>query len=366
MTPLEQYLAMLAYLRHSKQEPRHFATAEHVPVKYRAPMFGLTTVDDNSWLIGDRAVLTRSGQPWPDHEPGLISTWNASDGAHYAILEASVPPPASRPWAPGDAPALAHIAVGDPGGSISASAGDDAHLAEVTTKCVYHIGDAFIKMHHTVHCDSADEHVAIDELRRRLPDRTFALPAVLYHARYDDRYFLVTSQVPGEQAEQLWWGLDDADKDHYAELTAQACMEVATLTSSDLGVGIDGSAPESGRFRQSLTRRDKPDMLANCRTLNLDVEAPFCLFQEDMGPTNVIIDPHSRTVGIVDWQAADYVPREWIGISFARALSMLHDPPVPEGYQPKDYARRVWEALQRRGFGDDGSAWLSWKRVDRQ
>lgn len=360
MTPLEQYLRTLDLLRFLKQEPRHFHTAHHVPVKQRAPIFGLTTIDDDSWLIGDRVVLARSGQPWPSHTPGLISTWTSSNGAHYAISDVSVPPPTSRPWAPGDSPVLVHLAAG---ADTSISTGDDAHLAEVTSKCVYSIGDAFIKMHHTIHCDSADEHVTINELRRRLPNRTFALPAVLYQARYDDRYFLVTSKVPGETAARLWWGLDDAVKNDYAELIAQACIEVATLTSNDLGTGVDGSALENGRLRQSLTRKDMPDMLANCRMLSLDVESPFCLFHEDLGPTNVIIDHQSRAIGIIDWQAAAYVPREWIGMSFARAMAMVQDPPIPEGYQSNDYAKRVWEALRRHGFGDDGSAWLSWKRT---
>lgn len=364
MTPLEQYLSTLKYLRYLKQEPRHFTTAVHVPVKYRAPMFGLTTIDDNSWLIGDRVVIARSRQPWSDHTPGLISTWSASDQFHYAISDAPVPPPTSNPWAPGDSPILVHLAAGDAGGSVSISNGDDAHLAEVTTKCVYYIGDAFIKLHHTIHCDSTDEHVTINDLRKRLSDRTFALPKVLYHARYDDRYFLVTSKVPGETAERLWWDFDDTAKNHYAELIAQACIEVATLTSNKLGTGIDGSAPENGRFRQSLTRKDKPDLLANCRMLNFDVKAPFCMFQGDMGPTNVIIEAHKRTIGIIDWQAAAYVPKEWIGMNFACAMAMVQDPPIPDGYQSNDYARRVWKALQQRGFSDDGSAWLSWKKGD--
>lgn len=55
MTPLEQYQDTLNTLRILNKEPRHFYTAEHVPMKNRAPMFGLTTVDNNSWLVGKRA-----------------------------------------------------------------------------------------------------------------------------------------------------------------------------------------------------------------------------------------------------------------------------------------------------------------------
>lgn len=73
MTPLEQYLRTLDLLRFLKQEPRHFNIADYIPVKQRAPMFGLTTIDNNSWLIGDRIILARSGQPWPRHTPGFIS-----------------------------------------------------------------------------------------------------------------------------------------------------------------------------------------------------------------------------------------------------------------------------------------------------
>ncbi|TPX11950.1 uncharacterized protein E0L32_007448 [Thyridium curvatum] len=361
MTPLEQYLNILEVLRIHSKEPKHFHTAEHVPMKNRAPMFGLTTVNDNSWLVGDRALLSRRDQPWSTHTPGLISTWTGSDRAHYAILEAPVPPPPSRPWKPEDDPILVHIAAG---GGTATEPGADESPAE-TTKCVYSIGDVFIKIHHTVYCDSTDEDVTITELHKLLPNRTFALPVVRYHARYDDRYFLVTSRVFGQTAERLWWGLDDMVKDRYATLIAKACVEVSTLTSSKLGSGIDGTTAPNGRFSESLRRKDMPNILANCKTLNLDVEPPFRFFHGDLGPANVLIDTHNESIGIIDWQAAEYVPREWIGISFARALAMVQDPPIPDTYQPNDYAQRVWKALQRDGFCDDGTTWLSWKRIDR-
>lgn len=327
-------------------------------------MYGLMTIDDDSWLIGDRIVLARSqsGQPWPDDARGLISTWHASDGFHYAILETSNPPPASRPWVPTDSPVLVHIAGGNGARSGPILAGHDAQLANVTAKCVYYVVDAFIKIHHTLHCDSTDEHLTINELHQRLPNRTFALPRVLYHACYDNRYFLVTSKVRGETTERLWWDFDDATKNCYAELVAQACIEVAAITSTNLGTGVDGTAPEKGHSRQSLTREDGPDMLANCQKLNLDVKGPFHLFHEDKGPTNIIIEPHSRTIGIIDLQAAAFVPKQWIGTNFANAMNMVQEP--PEGNQANDYAKRVWKALQRRGFGDDGGAWLKLKEVD--
>lgn len=118
-------------------------------------------------------------------------------------------------------------------------------------------------MHHTIHCDSADENVTTKELSKHLLNRTFALPAVLYHARYDNRYFLVTSKVPGETAEQLWWDFDDAMKDRYADPIAHACVEVATLAPSKLDTGIDGTAAKRGRFGEALTRKDMPNIFAN-------------------------------------------------------------------------------------------------------
>ncbi|KAI1309300.1 hypothetical protein F5Y03DRAFT_77545 [Xylaria venustula] len=365
MTPLEQYHRVLDVLRVLENEPRHFHTAEHVPMKSRAPMFGLTTINSNSWLIGDRAVLTRRfGEPWPSDTLKLISTWTASDGGHYAIADAPATPPPSRPWKPGDGPTLIHLAGG--GGTIIDACDDDAGIAQLTTKCVYSIGDVCIKMHHTIHCDSTDEHVTIKEISENLPNRTFALPAVLYHACYDSRYFLVTSKVPGETAAQLWWDIDDAMKDRYADLIAQACVEIATLTSSKLGTGIDGTVAKNDRFGEALTRKDMPNILANCETVNLSVQPPFCFFHGDLGPTNVLIDRRKGTIGIIDWQAAEFVPREWIGVNFARAVAMVQDPPIPENYLSNDYAQRVWEALRRREFDNDGSVWLSWKRTDWQ
>ncbi|KAI0110315.1 hypothetical protein GGR51DRAFT_86218 [Nemania sp. FL0031] len=360
MTPLEQYHSTLNTLRVLKNEPKHFHTVEHVPMKSRAPMFGLTTINNDSWLIGDRAILSRRfSKPWPTDTLNLISTWTASDGGYYAITDAPVIPP-SRPWKPGDGPALIHLA-----GGVGATI-DDSGVAALTAKCVYSIGDVCIKMHHTIHCDSADEHITIEELSKHfpLPNRTFALPTVLYHARYDDRYFLITSKVPGETAAQLWWDFNNTTKDRYANLIAEACIKVATLTSNNLGTGIDGTI--SNRFGKLLTRKDMPNILANCDAVNISIQPPFCFFHDDIGPTNVVIDRQKGTVRIIDWQGALFVPREWIGINFARGLAMVQDPPIPENYQSNDYAQRVWRALQRRGFSNDGSVWLEWKSVDWQ
>ncbi|KAI1120017.1 hypothetical protein F5Y10DRAFT_290449 [Nemania abortiva] len=365
MKPLEQYASVLDMMRKFRELPRHFHTTDHVPMKSRAPMFGLTIIDDNSWLIGDRAILTRRfGQPWASDTPGLINTWVASDGGHYAIVDAPEIPPPSRPWKPDDAPILMHLTSS---GGIKLEAGHaDNDVAEVLNKCVYSIGDVCIKMHHTIHCDSSDEHVTIKELSKRLPNRSFALPTVLYHARYDNRYFLVTTKVPGETAAQLWWDFDDAMKDHYADLVAEASIEIATLTSSELGAGIDGTVAENGRILESLTRKDMPDILANRETVGLSVQPPFCFCHADLGPTNILIEGQKGTISIIDWQAAQYVPREWIGIEFAQGLAMVQDPPIPEGYSRGDYAHRVWRALQRRGFKNDGKIWWSWKKVDYQ
>ncbi|KAI0513288.1 hypothetical protein F5B22DRAFT_611974 [Xylaria bambusicola] len=365
MKPSEQYLRVLDVLRLLKKEPRHFHTAYHVPMKSRAPMFGLTTIGNNFWLIGDHITLARRyGEPWPSDTLGLINTWTASDGHHYAILDVPVMPPRSRPWTPDDAPTLVHLAAG--GGTTIDAEDNDNEIAEITTKCVYSIGDVYIKMHHTIHCDSVDEHVTIKELSKLLPTRKFTLPTVLYHARYDNRYFLITSKVPGETAAQLWWDFDDAMKDRYADLIAEACVEVAILTSSKLGTGIDGTGLRNGRLAEALTRKNMPNILANCKTVNIDPQRPFCFFHGDMGPTNVLIDRQKGTISIIDWQAAEYVPREWIGINFSSALAMVQDLPIPENYSSTDYATRVWRALQDRGFGNDGSIWLRWKRIDWQ
>lgn len=146
MKPLEQCLRLPNNMRIVNKDPRHFNTTGHIPMKYRTPMFGLTTIDDNSWLMGDRAVLTRpSCQPWSSDTSGLIDTWTASDGAHYALLDAPVPPPSSRTWKPDDAPTIFHHA-----GAREIEDGDDAGIQSVRSKCAYYIGDVLIKMRHTI------------------------------------------------------------------------------------------------------------------------------------------------------------------------------------------------------------------------
>lgn len=84
-----------------------------------------------------------------------------------------------------------------------------------------------------------------------------------------------------------------------------------------------------------------PNILANCKTLYLNIESPFCFFHRDLGPINVLMDTQKEIIGIVDWQAAKYVPREWISINFARTLAIVQDLPIPDTYQSNDYAQHI-------------------------
>ncbi|CAI7586955.1 unnamed protein product [Penicillium palitans] len=55
-------------------------------------------------------------------------------------------------------------------------------------------------------------------------------------------------------------------------------------------------------------------LLKNCTEMSMDVST-LVFYHCDLGPTNLLVDASTGSLGIIDWELAGYVPIEWGWIS---------------------------------------------------
>ncbi|KAK4463651.1 hypothetical protein QBC42DRAFT_285282 [Cladorrhinum samala] len=145
---------------------------------------------ERSWLIGRKVILTRQSVPAPDH---LNPSWSDGEGGFFVVKDAPTP---LHPTTPHPAESLIIPRVH--------AAGDCA--------AVWRAGEAFIKAHNFKVAGTTREHVPLQYVHGKKPVG-FEVPRVLYHAEIDDRYFLITSRVPGVTLMEAWPSLDETLRD---------------------------------------------------------------------------------------------------------------------------------------------------------
>ena len=305
-----------------------------MPAKARPVNESIQEINDDSWIIGDRILLSRRWSSPSD------SAWSDSEGSFYVISEASNPLPPSRPLS-----ATTHIKKVYDAGEASA---------------VWNIGGAFFKVK-LLDPDATREHVTLDYLHSKRP-LSFATPDVYYHAEYDNRYYIVLSGLTGYTLTEAWPKLDEAMKQHYVARVANVCKELAVWQANHVS-GVDGRHLSETH----LSRRGQPEdcspqnLLANCQHLGMDCST-FVLYHCDLGPGNIIVNLADWSIGIIDWEMAGFVPREWIRTKFRVSGGM--DLPGSDQELRVDWRRRIQKRLGEEGFADVAERWIVWWRND--
>ncbi|TAQ89767.1 hypothetical protein B7494_g1915 [Chlorociboria aeruginascens] len=303
-----------------------------MPIKARPVNESIQEINDNSWVIGDRILLSRQRSPLSGF------TWSDGRGSFYVISEAPYPLPLSRPLS-----ATAPIEKVYDAGGISA---------------VWSIGDAFCKVK-IVDPDSTREHVTLNYLYSKRP-LSFATPDVYYYTEYDDRYYIVLSGLTGHTLTKAWPNMDEEIKQYYVSRVANICKELA-VWQADYISGVDGRHLSE----TYLTRLGQPEdcspqnLLTNCKDLGMDCSI-FVLYHCDLGPGNIIVNLADRSIGIIDWETAGFVPREWIRTKFRVSSGM--DLPSNDQKSRVDWRRRVQRRLEEEGFPDIADRWMVWWR----
>jgi hypothetical protein len=100
-------------------------------------------------------------------------------------------------------------------------------------------------------------------------------------------------------------------------------------------------------------------LLENCAEMFMDVST-LVFYHCDLGPTNILVDVGTGSLGIIDWEIAVYFPVEWVRTKFRLSAGMNLS--FGDEDSRGDWRRRVAKRLGKMGYRDVVDAW--WKFQD--
>ncbi|KAF9768340.1 hypothetical protein IL306_014374 [Fusarium sp. DS 682] len=296
------------------------------PMADRPVRESIREIDDNSWLIGNKILLSRASLS--------ECTWGDGNDGGYSISVAPLPLPESRPLSDTSDIKLVYDARG--------------------ASAVFSIGDAFCKVRILDVPDVTREHVTLAWLHQRT--WTFAIPDVFHHAEYDGRYYIVLSRIPGETIDSLWAALDESMRQHYAERIVDICRELAVPSDGSNISGVDGGALSERYLCGRKVDCSPQNLRKTCLGLGMDCST-LVFYHCDLGPSNILVDPANGSIGIIDWETAGFVPIEWIRTKFRTSSGMN----LSTGDE-LDWRRRVMLRMGELGFTDVVKQFMAWSK----
>lgn len=288
---------------------------------------------DNSWVLGGRILLWR--QPSP---PSSGTFWSDGTGSFYTITDAPQPPPESWPL-----PATSHIKKVYDAGDVSAD---------------WMMGEAFFKVKILDERipRATREHVTLNHLRNR--SLSFTIPEVHHHAEFNGRYYIFMSKIHGETLGQAWARMGEEAKQDCASQVVSICKELAAWQADSIS-GVDGEHLSDLFLTPLGTQKNcsPGNFLRNCLELGMDCST-FMFYHCDLGPENIIVKATGEIVGIIDWETAGFVPKEWIRtkVCFSSGLDL----PGDDIKERTDWKRRLQSQLETEGFPNVVDRWLAW------
>jgi hypothetical protein len=225
---------------------------------------------------------------------------------------------------------------------------------------VWRVGEAICKARKHPDPNMTWEHVTLDYLHNRFPlgELSFAVPNVIHHVRSKDRYFIIQSRMPGTTLSEAWPSMDESTKEYYVSRVAGICTELSTWTGDGIH-GVDGRnlsdlylTPLHGV--EDMSPRNLVD---NCVDIGMDCSS-FVFYHCDLGPGNIIVDPGQRSLAVVDWEMAGFVPREWIRtkVCVSSGLDLRGD----DDDSRQEWRRRLQRRLGQDGFLELAGEWMAW------
>ncbi|KAK4141629.1 uncharacterized protein C8A04DRAFT_38906 [Dichotomopilus funicola] len=252
--------------------------------------------------------------------------WSDSHGGHFALFPAPEPLPDSKPLREEDSSPISRVHAVD------------------NQAAVWRPGEAFIKAHHMDYPDVTREYVTLQFLKDRQPPCGFDFPDVLYHFETGSRYFLVVSRVPGQILEEAWRNMDETLRQHYVAKVPDVCDCLATWRGDIIG-GVDGhQLLERYLVKGSNSKMVDDDalslqqLLKNCTEMAMDVST-LVFYHCDLGPTNLLVNVSTGSLGIIDWELVGYVPVDWVRTKFRLSVGMDFNHGM--GDSKRDWRRRV-------------------------
>ncbi|KAK3634400.1 hypothetical protein LTR56_015279 [Elasticomyces elasticus] len=306
-----------------------FGTDQRAMEHPKNPLLALMKqISDRSWLFAGRLVISETDTPADEH------SWSNGKGVYYTIADAPHALPVTQ-----DLPADGEVQLVYDAGGVSA---------------VWALGNAYCKIK-TLEPHTTREHVTLEYLQTRGP-LTFAIPRVIYQREFDGLYCIVLSKVEGVILDEAWDEMDERMKQQCVSQVVNICGELATWHGERVS-GVDGNYLSELYLSGKDTALDPDSLLKVCRIVGMDCSRlVFC--HCDMGPGNIIVNMREGVVGIVDWETAGFVPKEWIRTKF-RVSSGLNFAGDDQDYAV-DWRVRVQRQLGEEGYKEVADEWMEW------
>jgi len=300
----------------------------------------IETVDEQTWLIGGRLLLSRTSNQTPK-EHGVIP--GDTDDHSYSLRELDGSPPHAQA-----SPSQPFPLVYDVG---------DAHAA-------WKIGKAYLKIVKSESPHVAREHSILHAMHQLEISFDLSLPRVLYRGEWDDRYYLITSEVSGQTLDRAWPQIDEPARTKCVKQVTEFCIKLSSFEGSRIECLGGGHLPEYYLTKSQEHTHDSfsPEtLLENCKNAGMDCST-LHLYHCDLGPGNIIVDLERDTMGIIDFEDVGYVPKAWIRTKFR--VSAGHDfNDIPWGDEARhEWRVRVQRALGEEGFPDAAESYMEWRR----
>lgn len=304
-------------------------------------------INSDAWIIGGKILLSRT-HALPNDPGSYCAAWSDGGGAYFTISDTkdaqNAPTASSRPILDTEPVQLVH------------DAGD--------RNAVWQIGEAFCKVQdRSSRPETTREHTTLAYLRGgEIDPLSFSVPQVLYHTEFDGRYYLFVTRIPGETLEKAWPTMDEDAKGFCVDRVVAICKELnscRTCRSSNDICGIDGGFLDDRWLIPGPARvkdHSPASFLRHSTELGMDC-SDLVLHHCDLGPQNVIVDLENKIVGVIDWEMAGFVPRDWVRTKFCVSWAMDFDFPGEDVQLSKEWRERVQVRLGQKGYHEVGQAW---------
>lgn len=300
----------------------------------------LRQVNADVWIIGGRLLLCHQTLPGD-------CSWSDGHGKFFTISKATalnIQSPTCTRVEPRPNPGIQ---------LIHAAGRSHPHA-------VWKIGEAFLKVIRPLSPGITREHDTLSALREMKLD--FTIPDVLYHGEWDDRYYLFLSKIPGQAIHEIWPVLKKEEREDCVRRVASICKQLSVREETFIG-GLDGKNIPEFYLTQNDANPDfsRENLLRNCKILGMDCST-FVFYHCDLGPGNIIINPDDKSLGIIDWECAGFVPRAWVRTKFrvCGGMDLEMTPGTDTNIPRHDWRLQMQQRLGKDGFVDVATNWLQW------
>ncbi|KXJ84941.1 hypothetical protein Micbo1qcDRAFT_225558 [Microdochium bolleyi] len=293
----------------------------------RTLKYCIQTDTETTWIVCDELRLFRVEKP-------TTTSWSDGNGRFFDICQLSTPTLSSQP--------------------VSAQSDFELVHNVAEQSAVWRIGEAYCKVKAKARAGCTPEHVTMDFVCKKNP-RTFKTPTALYHQELPEWYIIIVSRLEGDTIAEAWWSMGEKEKDDCIKQMVRVCQEMTTWQSKQGICGVDGLnlSDEFLAFKSDMTSET---LIRTCKELKMDCSV-FSFYHCDLSPANVIIGPDG-SIGIIDWETAGYVPREWYRtkVRVCMGLNFVDR----DGDMATEWRRMFQKQLGSEGFGEVAHEWAEW------